>query len=176
MEIGMNRSSLRTAVTLLLLCLCGFPLLHAQKPDDQDDKDVKAYVLNEQKFQTLTATYADVAVCRKQNRAAWDQMISDPSYADAALLPKAKMLDTKVPQCSAAIKKHGLDTHEYFVTIETLNRATSVVMMKKRGMTIPAAKAAEAVSTESLSFVESHYEEIEKWRLSIAAQAKEGIN
>jgi hypothetical protein len=164
--------SLRTALALLALCGCAGPLLLAQKPEDQDDKDVKAYVLNEDKFQRFTASFSDVAGCRKQNRAAWEQAVADPSYADAALTQKAKMLDSKVPQCMALVKNHGMDTREYLIAVESLNQATSVVVMKKRGMTIPAAKAAEGVSPETLSFVESHYEEIEKWRLSVVSQAK----
>ncbi len=164
--------SLRVGLAVVTLCLCAASVLPAQKPEDQDDKDVKAYVLNEGKFQELTASFADVSDCRKQNRAAWDQMVADPSYADAALTQKAKVLEARVPQCAALLKKHGMDTHEYLVAVEALNQATSVVLMKKRGMRIPAAKAAEAVSPETLSFVESHYDEIEKWRLSVMSKAK----
>ena len=164
---------LRTAFTLLALCVSAASLRSAQKPDDQDDKDIKAYVLNEDKFKQITASYADVAACRKQNRDPWAKLTSDPTYADASLTEKAKMLDAKVPQCMALLKKHGMDTHEYLVAIEALNQASSVVMMRKRNMTVPAAKAAEGVSPATMSFVESHYEEIEKWRQSIRAQAQQ---
>jgi hypothetical protein len=165
--------SLRILFAMLALCSSAASMLSAQKPEDQDEKDVKAYILNEDKFKQLTASYSDVAACRKQNREVWAQLTADPSYADAALTEKAKMLDAKVPQCTALLKKHGMDTHEYLVAIEALNQASSVVMMRKRNMTVPAAKAAEGVSPATMSFVEAHYEEIEKWRQSIRAQAQQ---
>jgi hypothetical protein len=165
--------TLRRALTLLALCISAASLLSAQKPDDQDDKDIKAYILNEDKFKQITASYADVAACRKQNRDPWAKLTSDPSYADATLTEKARMLDAKVPQCMALLKKHGTDTHEYLVAIESLTQATTVMMMRKRNMTVPAAKAAESVNAATMSFVESHYEEIEKWRQSIQAQAQQ---
>jgi len=87
-----------------------FMLPSAQKPEDQDEKDVKAYILNEDKFKQLTAGYSDVAACRKQNREVWAQLTADPSYADAALTEKAKMLDAKVPQCTALLKKHSTNS------------------------------------------------------------------
>jgi hypothetical protein len=164
---------LRTAFALLALCVSVAPLLSAQKPDDHDDQDIKAYILNEGKFSQITASYADVAACRKQNREPWAKLTSDPTYADAALTEKAKMLDARVPQCMALLKKHGMDTHEYLVAIESLTQATTVMMMRRRNMTVPAAKAAESVSAATMSFVESHYEEIEKWRQSIQAQAQQ---
>jgi hypothetical protein len=154
---------LRTMFAMLALCISAASTPAAQKVEDQDEKDVKAYNLNEEKFKQLTASYADVAACRKQNREVWAQLTTDPSYADAALTEKAKML----------LKKHGTDTHEYLVAIEALNQASSVVVMRKRNMTVPAAKAAEGVSPATMSFVESHYEEIEKWRQSIRAQAQQ---
>jgi hypothetical protein len=165
--------TLRRALTFLALCISTASLLSAQKPDDQDDKDIKAYILNEDKFKQITASYADVAACRKQNRDPWAKLTSDPSYADATLTEKARMLDAKVPQCMALLKKHGTDTHEYLVAIESLTQATTVMMMRKRNMTVPAAKAAESVSAATMSFVESHYEAIEKWRQSIQAQAQQ---
>ena len=144
----------------------------AQKAPTPDETDIKNYVLNEEKLQRIEGSFADVVACRKQNRAAWDQMAADPAYGDAGLADKAKMLETKVPQCAALVKKHNMETHEYLVALQALNQASTVVMMKKRGMTIPATQAAEAVNPETLAFVESHYEEIEKWRQTAAAQAK----
>ena len=66
----------RTAAAIAVLCgLCIFASPYAalaqQKGAHQDDADVKAYVLNEMKFQQLTASYGDGAACRKQNSAAW---------------------------------------------------------------------------------------------------------
>lgn len=161
---------------VMLFAFCFFAIASevvAQQPaPTQDDTDLRAYVLNEEKLLRIEASFADVVACRKQNRAAWDQMAADPSYSGATLTEKAKLLDTKVPQCAALVKKHNMDTHEYLVALEALNQATTVVTMKKRGLTIPAAKVAETISPETLAFVESHNEEIEKWRQAAAAQAK----
>jgi hypothetical protein len=141
-------------------------------PDDQDPKDVKAYVLTDAKFQQITSGFADIAACRKQNRPAWDQLTSDPAYADATLTAKAKMMDAKVPQCTGLLKKQGMETHEYLVAIEALGQAESAVIMKKRNMTVPAAKAAASVNPATLAYVEAHTQEIDKWRQSIRAQAQ----
>jgi hypothetical protein len=100
---------LRILFAMLALCSSAASRPSAQKLEDQDEKDVKAYILNEDKFKQLTASYSDVAACRKQNREVWAQLTADPSYADAALTEKAKMLDAKVPQCTALLKKHRGD-------------------------------------------------------------------
>jgi len=172
------------AVIVLSLTISPAPLRAAQAnqdasaqqatppPDDQDPKDIKAYVLTEDKFRQITAGFADIAACRKQNRPAWEQLTSDPAYADATLTAKAKMMDAKVPQCTGLLKKHGMETHEYLVAIESLGQAESAVIMKKRNMTVPAAKAAANVNPATLAFVEGHTQEIDKWRQSIRAQAQ----
>jgi len=144
----------------------------AQPTEDQDAKDIKAYVLDQPKFEQITASFGDIAACRKQNRAAWDQLTGDPAYADATLTQKAKMMDAQVGQCTGLLKKHGFNTRDYLISVDVLSRSEAVSLMKKRNMTVAVAKASEGLNPASIAFADAHYEEIEKWRQSIRAQAQ----
>ncbi|HUE42509.1 MAG TPA: hypothetical protein VMP12_03045 [Candidatus Sulfotelmatobacter sp.] len=144
----------------------------AQPTEDQDAKDIKAYVLDQAKFEQITASFGDIAACRKQNRPAWDQLTGDPAYADATLTQKAKMMDAQVAQCTGLLKKHGFTTRDYLISVDVLSRSEAVSLMKKRNMTVAAAKASEGLNPGSIAFADAHYEEIEKWRQSIRAQAQ----
>jgi hypothetical protein len=55
-----------------------------------------------------------------------------------------------------------MNPHEYLIAVDALHGATLVVELTMRGTTAQVAKAAEAVSPSTASFVESHYDEIEK--------------
>jgi hypothetical protein len=165
------------ATACLVACLAATPSpamaqQAAQPVENQDAKDIKAYVLDQPKFDQITASFADIAACRKQNRAPWDQLTGDPAYTDASLTEKAKMMDTQVAQCTALLKKHGFNTRDYLISIDVLSRSEQVSMMKKRNMTAAAGKAAEALNPASIAFTDAHYEEIEKWRQSIRVQAQ----
>jgi hypothetical protein len=144
----------------------------AQPTEDQDAKDIKAYVLDQAKFEQITASFGEIAACRKQNRPAWDQLTGDPAYADASLTQKAKMMDAQVGQCTAPLKKHNFTTRDYLISIDVLSRSEAVSLMKKRNMTVAVAKASEGLNPGSIAFADAHYEEIEKWRQSIRAQAQ----
>lgn len=144
----------------------------AQPTEDQDAKDIKAYVLDQPKFEQITASFSDIAACRKQNRPAWDQLTGDPAYADATLTQKAKMMDAQVAQCTGLLKKHGFNTRDYLISIDVLSRSEAVSLMKKRNMTVAATKASEGLNPASIAFADAHYEEIEKWRQSIRTQAQ----
>jgi hypothetical protein len=144
----------------------------AQPTEDQDAKDIKAYVLDQPQFEQITASFSDIAACRRQNRPAWDQLTSDPAYTDATLTQKAKMMDAQVAQCTGLLKKHGLSTRDYLISVDVLSRSEAISLMKKRNMTVAAAKAAEGLNPASVAFADAHYEEIEKWRQSIRAQAQ----
>jgi hypothetical protein len=144
----------------------------AQPVENQDAKDIKAYVLDQPKFDQITASFGEIATCRKQNRAPWDQLTGDPAYTDASLTEKAKMMDAQVGQCTALLKKHNFNTRDYLISIDVLSRAEQVSLMKKRNMTAAAGKAAEALNPASIAFTDAHYQEIEKWRQSIRTQAQ----
>jgi hypothetical protein len=144
----------------------------AQPTEDQDAKDIKAYVLDQSKFEQITASFGEIAACRKQNRPAWDQLTGDPAYADASLSQKAKMMDAQVGQCTGLLKKHNFTTRDYLISIDVLSRSEAVSLMKKRNMTVAVAKASEGLNPGSIAFADAHYEEIEKWRQSIRAQAQ----
>jgi len=144
----------------------------AQPTGDQDAKDIKAYILDQPKFEQITASFGEIAACRKQNRPAWDQLTGDPAYADASLTQKAKMMDAQVGQCTALLKKHNFTTRDYLISIDVLSRSEAVSLMKKRNMTVAVAKASEGLNPGSIAFADAHYEEIEKWRQSIRAQAQ----
>ena len=144
----------------------------AQPTEDQDAKDIKAYVLDQPKFEQIIASFGEIAACRKQNRPAWDQLTGDPAYADASLTQKAKMMDAQVGQCTALLKKHNFTTRDYLISIDVLSRSEAVSLMKKRNMTVAVAKASEGLNPGSIAFADAHYEEIEKWRQSIRAQAQ----
>jgi hypothetical protein len=144
----------------------------AQPTEDQDAKDIEAYVLDQPKFDQITASFGEIAACRRQNRPAWDQLTGDPAYADASLTQKAKMMDAQVGQCTALLKKHNFTTRDYLISIDVLSRSEAVSLMKKRNMTVAVAKASEGLNPGSIAFADAHYEEIEKWRQSIRAQAQ----
>ena len=144
----------------------------AQPTEDQDAKDIKAFALDQAKFEQITASFSEIASCRKQNRPAWDQLTADPAYTDASLTQKSKMMDAQVAQCTNLLKKHGFNTRDYLISIDVLSRAEQVSLMKKRNMTGAAAKAAEGLNPTSIAFTDAHYEEIEKWRQSIRTQAQ----
>ncbi|HEX3119116.1 MAG TPA: hypothetical protein VHP80_08480 [Candidatus Acidoferrum sp.] len=144
----------------------------AQPTENQDAKDIKAFVLDQTKFDQITASFGEIAACRKQNRAPWDTLTGDPAYTDASLTEKAKMMDAQVGQCTALLKKHNFNTRDYLISIDVLSRAEQVSLMKKRNMTAAAGKAAEQLNPASIAFTDAHYEEIEKWRQSIRTQAQ----
>lgn len=144
----------------------------AQPVENQDAKDIKAYILDQPKFEQITASFGEIAACRKQNRAPWDQLTGDPAYTDASLTEKAKMMDAQVGQCTGLLKKHGFNTRDYLISIDVLSRSEQVSLMKKRNMTGAASKAAETLNPASIAFTDAHYEEIEKWRQSIRTQAQ----
>jgi hypothetical protein len=145
----------------------------AQPTEDQDAKDIKAYVLDQPKFEQITASFSEIAACRRANRPAWDQLTGDPAYTDATLTQKAKMMDAQVAQCTGLLKKHGFSsTRDYLISIDVLSRAEAISLMKKRNMTVAAAKASEGLNPASVAFADAHYEQIEKWRQSIRAQAQ----
>jgi hypothetical protein len=144
----------------------------AQPTENQDAKDIKAYVLDQTRFDQITASFGDIVSCRKQNRAPWDQLTADPAYADASLTEKAKMMDAQVAQCTGLLKKHGFNTRDYLISIDVLSRSEAVSLMKKRNMAVAAGKAAEGLNPASVAFTDAHYEEIEKWRQSIRTQAQ----
>jgi hypothetical protein len=162
----------------LALCISAtaataLPQQAAQPTENQDAKDIKAYVLDQSKFDQITASFGDIMSCRKQNRAPWEQLTGDPAYADASLSEKAKMMDAQVGQCTGLLKKHNFaSTRDYLISIDVLSRSEAVSLMKKRNMTVAAAKAAEGLNPASIAFADTHYEQIEKWRQSIRAQAQ----
>jgi hypothetical protein len=143
-----------------------------QPTENQDAKDIKAFVLDQTKFDQITASFGEIAACRKQNPAPWTQLTGDPTYTDASLTEKAKMMDAQVAQCTALLKKHNFNTRDYLISIDVLSRAEQVSLMKKRNMTAAASKIAEALNPASIAFTDAHYEEIEKWRQSIRTQAQ----
>ena len=144
----------------------------AQPTENQDAKDIKAFALDQTKFDQITASFGDIAACRKQNPTPWTQLTGDPAYTDASLTEKAKMMDAQVGQCTALLKKHNFTTRDYLISIDVLSRAEQVSLMKKRNMTAAAGKAAESLNPASIAFTDAHYEEIEKWRQSIRTQAQ----
>jgi hypothetical protein len=166
-----------TAMAAMTACFAASPIratqqAAAQPTENQDAKDIKAFVLDQAKFDQITASFGEIAACRKQNRAPWDQLTGDPAYTDASLTEKAKMMDAQVGQCTALLKKHSFTTRDYLISIDVLSRAEQVSLMKKRNMTAAAGKAAEALNPASIAFTDAHYEEIEKWRQSIRVQAQ----
>jgi hypothetical protein len=165
------------AVAALAACFATTPARAAQQPaaqptENQDAKDIKAFVLDQTKFDQITASFGEIATCRKQNRAPWDTLTADPAYTDASLTEKAKMMDAQVGQCTALLKKHNFNTRDYLISIDVLSRAEQVSLMKKRNMTAASAKVAESLNPASIAFTDAHYEEIEKWRQSIRTQAQ----
>jgi hypothetical protein len=83
------------------------------------------------------------------------------------------MMDAQVGQCTGLLKKHNFaSTRDYLISIDVLSRSEAVSLMKKRNMTVAAAKAAEGLNPASIAFADTHYEQIEKWRQSIRAQAQ----
>jgi hypothetical protein len=173
----MNKLSKILASAALAMCFATTPGSAATQqaappPENQDTKDIKAFVLDQTKFEQVTASFGEIAACRKQNRAPWDQLTGDPAYTDASLSEKARMMDAQVGQCTALLKKHNFTTRDYLISIDVLSRAEQVSLMKKRNMTGAASKAAEALNPASVAFTDAHYEEIEKWRQSIRVQAQ----
>jgi len=160
------------AVCAALTPISAMPRQASQPVENQDAKDIKAYVLDQPKFEQITASFSEIAACRRQNRAPWDQLTSDPAYADASLTEKAKMMDAQVGQCTGLLKKHNFTTRDYLISIDVLSRSEAVSLMKKRNMTVAAAKASEGLNPASIAFADANYEEIEKWRQSIRAQAQ----
>jgi hypothetical protein len=148
------------------------PQTAAQPTENQDAKDIKAFVLDQTKFDQITASFGEIAACRKQNPSPWTQLTADPAYTDASLTEKAKMMDAQVGQCTALLKKHNFTTRDYLISIDVLSRAEQVSLMKKRNMTAASTKVAEALNPASIAFTDAHYEEIEKWRQSIRTQAQ----
>jgi hypothetical protein len=58
----------------------------AQQPtENQDAKDIKAFVIDQAKFEQIKASFGDIFACRKQNPAPWTQLTGDPAYTDASL-------------------------------------------------------------------------------------------
>ncbi|MBV9885292.1 MAG: hypothetical protein JO119_01975 [Acidobacteria bacterium] len=165
-------SALATYVCMMSDSVFAMPQQTAQPTENQDAKDIKAFVLDQPKFDQITASFGEIAACRKQNPAPWTQLTGDPAYADASLTDKAKMMDAQVGQCTALLKKHSFTTRDYLISIDVLSRSEQVSLMKKRNMTAAAGKAAEALNPASIAFTDAHYEEIEKWRQSIRAQAQ----
>ena len=45
------------------------PQQAAQPTENQDAKDIKAFALDQAKFDQITASFGDIAACRKQNPA-----------------------------------------------------------------------------------------------------------
>jgi hypothetical protein len=144
----------------------------AQPTENQDAKDIKAFALDQTKFDQITASFGEIATCRKQNPAPWTQLTGDPAYTDASLTEKARMMDAQVGQCTGLLKKHNFTTRDYLIAIDVLSRAEQVSLMKKRNMTAAAGKVAESLNPASVAFTDAHYEEIEKWRQSIRTQAQ----
>jgi hypothetical protein len=173
LKIAMNAIAIGAFVACLAVTSTqALPQQAAQPVENQDAKDIKAYVLDQPKFDQITTSFGEIAACRRQNRAPWDQLTADPAYADASLTEKAKMMDSQVGQCTGLLKKHNFTTRDYLISIDVLSRSEQVSLMKKRNMTAAAGKAAEALNPASIAFTDAHYEEIEKWRQSIRAQAQ----
>src|ERR1700742_5178547 len=173
----MNKLSKILATAVIAMCFAATassaPAQQAAQPvENQDAKDIKAFVLDQAKFDQITASFGEIAACRKQNRAPWDQLTGDPAYTDASLTEKARMMDAQVAQCTGLLKKHNFTTRDYLISIDVLSRAEQVSLMKKRNMTGAAGKAAEGLNPASIAFTDAHYEEIEKWRQSIRTQAQ----
>jgi hypothetical protein len=144
----------------------------AQPTENQDAKDIKAFVLDQTKFDQIKASFGDIASCRKQNPAPWTALTGDPAYTDASLTEKARMMDAQVGQCTALLKTHNFNTRDYLISIDVLSRSEQVSLMKKRNMTGAVSKASEGLNPASIAFTDTHYEEIEKWRQSIRTQAQ----
>ena len=71
------------AVAALAACFATAPARAAQQAaaqptENQDAKDIKAFVLDQTKFDQITASFGEIAACRKQNRAPWDTLTGRP--------------------------------------------------------------------------------------------------
>jgi hypothetical protein len=158
-------------VVIIALVFAASPVPAAQSAknknnNDSDQKELYAYVLTMDKIQKLNAASKDLREWASKNPKA-AELDNDNSLEKGSISESARALETKAPEAVAILRKNGLTAREYMVLMFTLLQTSILVGAKKAGQMPEYTKEATAlVNPANLTFVEQHWDELQKLDLS----------
>jgi hypothetical protein len=171
-------SKCSAVMVTVVLIFSGLPGAAAQSGknkgnDDAEQRELYAYVLTMDKIHKLEGATRDMQEWEKKNpQAAKTAKEEDEKRMEnAPLSERAKLFDAKMPEAAAILRKNGLTTREYFLIVETMMQAAILVSVKKSGQMAEYSKEATAlVNPANLTFVEQHWDELQKLNVSKGAE------
>jgi uncharacterized protein YjdB len=126
----------------------------------EDQKDILAYILTMEKIRKMNAATKALKEWQTKNPKAAEASGADDQ--GGSLSAKAKSTDEKFPEVAAIIKKNGMDTKEYLISLYVFITATGFVSMKKSGQIKDYSAASGTINSANLEFVDAHWDEIQK--------------
>jgi hypothetical protein len=126
----------------------------------EDQKDILAYILSMEKIRKMNAATKALKEWQTKNPKAAEASGADDQ--GGSLSAKAKSTDEKFPEVAAIIKKNGMDTKEYLISLYVFITATGFVSMKKSGQIKDYTAAQGTINPANLDFVDAHWDEIQK--------------
>jgi len=125
-----------------------------------DQKDILAYLLSMEKIHKMDSITKALKEWQTKNPKAAEASGADDQ--GGSLAAKAKSTDDKFPEVAAIIKKNGMDTKEYLISLYVFITATGFVSMKKAGQIKDYSAAQATINPANLDFVDAHWDEIKK--------------
>jgi hypothetical protein len=126
----------------------------------EDQKDILAYILSMEKIRKMNAATKALKEWQTKNPKAAEASGADDQ--GGSLSAKAKSTDEKFPEVATIIKKNGMDTKEYLISLYVFITATGFVSMKKSGQIKDYSAASGTINPANLDFVDAHWDEIQK--------------
>jgi hypothetical protein len=157
--------------SLLTFCLLTSPSLAVQTKkeaaDNPEQKELLSYQLTMDKIHRLIDATKELKQWQDKNPDATKEMDENQPNDASSITKQTKLIDSKYPQASAIIKKHGFATREYLVGLYTFIQSSVVVGMKRSGQPIDPSKMGDVVSPANYDLVDKNWDEISKLNASM---------
>lgn len=130
--------------------------------DNPEQTELLSYQLTMDKIHRLMDTTKELKQWQDKNPDATKELGENQPNDASSITKQTKLIDSKYPQASAIIKKHGFTTREYLVALYTFIQSSVVVGMKKSGQAIDPSKMGDVVSPGNFELVEKNWDEISR--------------
>jgi hypothetical protein len=135
--------------------------------DNPGQKELVSYELTMDKIHRLVDSTKELKEWQDKNPQQAKELNESPLGDSSSITQQTKLIDSKLPQASAIIKKHGFSTREYLVALYAFIQSSVIVGMKKSGQAVDTSKMTDVVSPGNVDLVEKNWAEISKLNASM---------
>ncbi|HEY1468451.1 MAG TPA: hypothetical protein VGF61_05365 [Candidatus Acidoferrum sp.] len=130
--------------------------------DDPDAKEIATYSLSMDGIRHLATATGQLKEWEQKNPDAAKGMDGDELKNAASVTEQAKIFDSKFPQGTAILKKNGLSTREYLISLYAFVQAAMIVAFKKAGQAPEADKLTGVINPANIDLIEKNWDEVQK--------------